>query len=277
MNGTFYSLTRPATCDGLAPAGPGRLRVRHQGQPLHHAHAQAARFEPPLANFFASGILRLGADAGPDPLAAAAAAAASIATARARFFAALPRDVAGAERWARRHDARTTGRAALTAPDGRSQPLRHALEIRHASWLGDEALALMRALRRRAGRRRHGRPPSAQRRADRDASPTCGCTARPQLYASRYERRSSRRGSQRIAAWARGGADVFVYFDNDARGHAPHDALRLREILAGGACAWRRRAAPRPRAPGKWRCPRRLIGGACACPRLRPRRDTRST
>ncbi|MPS75457.1 MAG: DUF72 domain-containing protein, partial [Microbacterium sp.] len=41
-----------------------------------------------------------------------------------------------------------------------------------------------------------------------------------------------------IRAWADGtGAadgrprDVFVYFDNDARGHAPHDALALRALV----------------------------------------------
>ena len=30
---------------------------------------------------------------------------------------------------------------------------------------------------------------------------------------------------------AREGRDVYVYFDNDARGHAPHDARRLAERL----------------------------------------------
>jgi uncharacterized protein YecE (DUF72 family) len=36
-----------------------------------------------------------------------------------------------------------------------------------------------------------------------------------------------------ISAWARGGRDVFCYFDNDAEGHAPHDAARLLEMVGG--------------------------------------------
>ena len=59
------------------------------------------------------------------------------------FLSALPEDVPAAERLARRHDARTTGRSALRAPDGRDRPLRYALEVRHASWLSDEALGLL--------------------------------------------------------------------------------------------------------------------------------------
>ena len=31
----------------------------------------------------------------------------------------------------------------------------------------------------------------------------------------------------RIRAWADQGLDVFVYFDNDVKVHAPYDALRL--------------------------------------------------
>jgi uncharacterized protein YecE (DUF72 family) len=30
-------------------------------------------------------------------------------------------------------------------------------------------------------------------------------------------------------AWAEQGMDVFVYFDNDVKGYAPHDAMALIE------------------------------------------------
>ena len=43
-----------------------------------------------------------------------------------------------------------------------------------------------------------------------------------------------------MTGWADGSAvpdgrprDVYVYFDNDARGHAPHDALALAKRLGG--------------------------------------------
>jgi uncharacterized protein YecE (DUF72 family) len=33
------------------------------------------------------------------------------------------------------------------------------------------------------------------------------------------------------SAWAVDGRDVYVYFDNDARGHAPHDARALAQLV----------------------------------------------
>ena len=43
VNGTFYSLTRPAACDAWRDGRARRVRVRGEGQPLHHAHAEAPR------------------------------------------------------------------------------------------------------------------------------------------------------------------------------------------------------------------------------------------
>jgi uncharacterized protein YecE (DUF72 family) len=51
------------------------------------------------------------------------------------------------------------------------------------------------------------------------------------LYASRYEDAELAMWADRAAGWASAGADVFVYFDNDAHGHAPRDALRLQEAV----------------------------------------------
>src|SRR5262245_24799190 len=101
-----------------------------------------SKFETPLANFCASGILRLGRMLGPILWQLPPQLGFDGDRVR-RFFEAVPRDVAAAERWARRHDRRTTGRAALRAPDGRELPLRHAVEVRHPSWLQDRALAAL--------------------------------------------------------------------------------------------------------------------------------------
>ena len=38
--------------------------------------------------------------------------------------------------------------------------------------------------------------------------------------------------AERIAGWAQQGRDVYCYFDNDDRGFAPENALRLKELLA---------------------------------------------
>jgi uncharacterized protein YecE (DUF72 family) len=48
-----------------------------------------------------------------------------------------------------------------------------------------------------------------------------------QLYVGRYGDDELERWAEKTAAWWREGRDVYVYFDNDARGHAPHDAQRL--------------------------------------------------
>lgn len=52
-----------------------------------------------------------------------------------------------------------------------------------------------------------------------------------QVYASRYADASLRRWAARIRRWRTDGHAVHVYFDNDAKGHAPYDALRLKDIL----------------------------------------------
>ncbi len=225
VNGTFYSLARPAVCDGWRRAVGPDFRFAIKGSRYITHMLRLGRFGAPLANFFASGILRLGRQLGPflwqlppslvfDPERAAP------------FLAALPRAVGEAERLARRHDARVTGRAALTAPDGRRRRLRHALEIRHPSWLEPAALGLL---------ERHGvalvaadtagRHPFAIRRtADFMYVRLHGST---DLYRSRYDDAELRTWSARIRRWLAAGTDVYVFFDNTDKRHAPDDARRL--------------------------------------------------
>jgi uncharacterized protein YecE (DUF72 family) len=230
VNGTFYSLTRPAACDAWRRQVPDDFVFAIKGSRYITHMLKLRRFEAPLANFFASGLLRLGPTLG--PILWQLPPQLPFDADRARdFFTALPRDIAGAERWARRHDERTTGRAALTAAGAaKTARLRHALEIRHTSWLGDAALALMRefdvALVAADTAGRH--PLTVERTASFAYVRLHGAT---QLYASQYGPAELAPWAKRIAAWARGGSDVFVYFDNDAHGHAPHDALRLRAML----------------------------------------------
>jgi uncharacterized protein YecE (DUF72 family) len=230
VNGTFYSLTRPSACETWRRQVPDGFLFAIKGSRYITHMLKLRRFEPALANFFASGILRLGAALG--PILWQLPPQLPFQRDRAReFFAALPRDLAGAQRWARRHEQRTTGRAALTAAGRARGPLRHAVEIRHPSWLADDALAVMRAFdvalvaADTAGRH----PLSVERTASFAYVRLHGAT---QLYASEYRAADLAPWVKRIAKWSRGGADVFVYFDNDARGHAPHDALRLRRMLA---------------------------------------------
>jgi uncharacterized protein YecE (DUF72 family) len=50
-------------------------------------------------------------------------------------------------------------------------------------------------------------------------------------YQGSYGDAALRAWAKRINAWAEQGLDVYCYFDNDDRGYAPQNALRLREIL----------------------------------------------
>ncbi len=55
------------------------------------------------------------------------------------------------------------------------------------------------------------------------------------LYTSGYAPASLDRWAERCLTWADEGQDVYVYFDNDVRGRAPHDALGLESRVTGQA------------------------------------------
>ena len=50
-------------------------------------------------------------------------------------------------------------------------------------------------------------------------------------YEGSYSGQRLRALADRVAAWRQQGLDCFVFFDNDAEGNAPHDALRLIRFL----------------------------------------------
>jgi uncharacterized protein YecE (DUF72 family) len=229
INGTFYALQRPELVRSWYDETPADFVFAIKGSRFITHMLKLRRFEKPLANFFASGLLRLGAALGPILWQVPPQLPYDDERVRA-FFEAVPRDVAAAERWARRHDQRTTGRSALRALEPRPGPIRHAVEVRHLSWLSDAALARLRELdvalvaADTAGKH----PLSLERTADFAYVRLHGSTA---LYASRYSDAELAEWADRIAAWAASGADTYVYFDNDAHGHAPHDARRLQAAL----------------------------------------------
>ena len=233
INGTFYSLTRPAIVTAWRRSVPDGFVFAVKGSRYITHMLKLRNFEHPLANFFASGLLLLGRSLGPILWQLPPQLPWDEARARA-FFDALPRDIAAAERWARRHDQRTTGRAALRAPDGRGDLIRHAIEIRHPSWLSDAALALLREMNIAlvAADTAGHHPLTLERTADFSYVRLHGATS---LYASRYSDRELDSWAALIERWTAAGDDVYVYFDNDAEGHAPHDALRLAARLGGAA------------------------------------------
>ena len=245
INGTHYSLKRPEAFAAWRDAVPADFVFAVKGSRFITHMLKLRGVETALANFFASGVLALGAKLGPflwqlparsvfDPERVAA------------FLSLLPRDTVAAAALAGRHDHRVAGRA-HTETD-RRRPLRHAIEVRHPSFLDPSFIRLL---------RRNG---VALVFADTGEWPYAeDLTAdfvyirlhgSEELYTSGYDAPALDRWAARVSAWAAGGApddavlvdraapsreggrDVCVYFDNDAKVRAPLDAGELRRRLA---------------------------------------------
>ena len=245
INGSFYALQTPARYARWYAQTPAGFLFSVKA-PRFITHMRKLRDpEKPLANFFASGLFCLREKLGPiiwqlpptlrfDPALIA------------DFLARLPHDTEAALTLAREHEARMAGRCQLAID--RRRPLRHALEVRHESFLDPAFVELLR-----------------QHRVALVIADTAGRWPRceditsdflylrlhgaEELYASGYSDAELELWSRRIHLWSQGGQppdaclisprqprrrrsrDIYCYFDNDARGCAPHDACRLRARL----------------------------------------------
>ncbi len=241
LNGSFYSLQRPTTYQRIVDATPADFVVAVKGGRFITHLKRLVNVETALANFFASGVLALGDQLGPllwqlprdlvfdgDTLAA--------------FFDKLPRTTAAAAELAARHDANVPEERALTRAPVESR-IRHALEVRHPSFGGQEATALL---------ERHD---VALVASDSPGTwPYLEATTsdfvyvrlhgHTELYASGYSSPSLDRWAEKALRWQSDGLDVHVYFDNDSRGRAPHDAVSLLGRL--GAPSERAMVSPAP-------------------------------
>jgi uncharacterized protein YecE (DUF72 family) len=227
INGSFYSLQRPSSYAAWRDAAPDDFVYAVKGGRFITHMKRLRDVEAPLANFFASGVLALGPKLGPvlwqlpERLEYDAALLAG-------FYDLLPRTTAEAAALAERHDGRLSGDRVLATTD-EDRPLRHVLEFRHRSFCADEAIAQMRehdigcVIADTAGRW----PEADVVTNDVVYVRLHGHT---ELYASGYSARLLDQWADRCRQWARS-AEVYVYFDNDAKGHAPHDALALQERL----------------------------------------------
>jgi uncharacterized protein YecE (DUF72 family) len=250
INGTFYGSQRPDSFARWADETPKGF-VFAVKAPRYITHTLRLRdAKTALANFLASGLLRLGPKLGPilwqlppsfrfDPERIEA------------FLALLPHDTEAAAAMARRHDDRFDGRA-WTRTDRRRR-LRHAIEIRHDSFLDP---AFIRLLRRYRVALVCADTVDWPRRMDLTADFVyCRLHGSEELYTSGYGYAALDRWADRVAAWAggreprdaerviekpgpkRARRDVFVYFDNDAKVRAPADAkglIRRVEARLGG-------------------------------------------
>ncbi|WP_308011067.1 DUF72 domain-containing protein [Streptomyces sp. AC495_CC817] len=234
INGSFYSLQRPESYRRWRDAVPEDFVFAVKGSRYVTHMLRLRQVETALANFFASGLLALGHRLGPvlwqlperlrfDPGTLSA------------FLRLLPTTTGEALALARRHDVRLEGREWLHVDE--DVPLRHALEPRSRTFGAPESLRLLQ-----------------QHRVSLVVADTAGrwplfdaltsdfvyvrLHGARKLYHSGYTREELGDWGELITAWADGrGAgdgrprDVYVYFDNDARGHAPHDAETLISLL----------------------------------------------
>ncbi len=246
INGSFYSLQTPTSYRRWHEQTPPGFVFAVKGSRFITHMKKLADVRVPLANFLASGILLLREKLGPI-LWQFPERFAFRPDRFADFLALLPRTTTAAAELAAEHDGRLEGRA-WTETDAQ-RPLRHALEVRHPSFLSPEFARLL---------REHG---VALVFADTAGlwpyaeELTAGFVymrlhGSQHLYASGYTDEELDWWAARIRAWGGGGAprdcvripgcpppgrlprDAYVYFDNDAKVHAPFDAMRLAERLA---------------------------------------------
>ena len=244
INGSFYSLQRPTSYRKWYEDTPPGFVFAVKGSRFITHMKKLKDADVALANFFASGVLRLGDKLGPilwqfperfafnpDRFAA--------------FLGVLPKTHADAAKIAENHDERLEGRA-WTGPETEGE-IRHAFEIRHPGFLDRAFIDLLRGhnaalvFADTAGRWPYAEDVTADFVYVR-------LHGAEQLYASGYTDEQLDWWAARIREWRRGcqpadatcvttdplarrGRDVYVYFDNDAKVHAPFDAIRLRERL----------------------------------------------
>jgi uncharacterized protein YecE (DUF72 family) len=246
INGSFYSLQTPESYAGwYAETPPGFMFAVKGGRFITHMRKLRA-VEEPLANFLASGLFNLREKLGPilwqfPP---------NLKYDRARlepFLDLLPHDTDAACRLARRRSAWMKGRTRLGIDATRE--VRHAIEVRHESFLNPTFIELLRAhaialvIAETAGRW----PLYEDLTADFVYIRLHGDQ---ELYRSAYSDGALEGWAHRIRKWSSGreprdarkivsaapptgkGRDVYCFFDNtDAKLRAPFDAQTLMEKL----------------------------------------------
>jgi uncharacterized protein YecE (DUF72 family) len=197
------------------------------------------------ANFFAQGMLALNEKLGPflwqfpptfrfEP------------TGMERFLSLLPRDTYEAVTLAKHHDARVKTAHVST---NRKRPLRHAVEVRHQSFLDAAFVPLLRKheVALVVSDSTEAWPLAEDLTADFVYLRLHGTESK---YSGAYADEALDLWATRIDAWRRGSQpadarriaphldpaerkhrDVYCYFDNDAKTHAPFDAQRLMQRL----------------------------------------------
>ncbi|MDQ2751210.1 MAG: DUF72 domain-containing protein [Actinomycetota bacterium] len=227
INGSFYSLQLPSSYRTWHDQTPEDFVFSVKGGRFITHMKKLRDPEVPLANFFASGVLALRAKLGPI-LWQLPPSLGFDADRLAAFFARLPRSTGEAAWLARHHDDRLKDRALIDTDEDR--PMRHSLEVRHNSYLTPAFTDLLRehhiavVVADTAGKW----PLIREVTADFVYVRLHGDQ---ELYTSGYSDEALDSWATLIRTWTADGRAGYVYFDNDAKVHAPFDARALADRL----------------------------------------------
>ena len=233
LNGTFYSLKSATVFERWAAESPaaGFVFAIKGGRFITH-NLKLRNCERALGNFFASGMLALGEKTGPF-LWQLPATYRFEAERMDSFMRTLPRDSIDGEAVARQHDHRLRRGALVNAAANVSY--RHAFEVRHPSYFCDEFYDILRShgiafvIADTAGKFAYAEEVTA----DFVYVRLHGSSA---LYASDYTDEELLEWTAKVKRWTSGPSpcDVYVYFDNDAKVHAPYNAMQLADNIGLG-------------------------------------------
>jgi len=247
INGSFYSLQRPSSYQAWYDATPEDFVFSVKGGRFITHMKKLRDVDEATANFFASGLLALKEKLGPILWQFPPNLGFELDRFE-RFFKLLPKDTEQAAHLAKKHNEKVKGRAYTKAHV--DQKMRYAVEIRHPSFLSESFIDLL---------RKHNMalvfadsagiwPYAEDVTADFVYLRLHGAE---QLYASGYTDTMLDWWASRIRLWQRGQnpcdhrcvssrlsksrkkRDAYIYFDNDAKVHAPFDAIRLAAKLRG--------------------------------------------
>ena len=230
INGSFYSLQRPSSYQRWHDETPDDFVFAVKGGRFITHMKRLRDIDAPLANFFASGVLALGRKLGP-VLWQLPENLPFDADVLDDFLGRLPRTTEEAAALAEHHDDRLSGDRVDTRVRT-AQPLRHAVEARSSTFATEQFFELLCdhdvgcVLADTAGRW----PVLDRRTSDLRYVRLHGDQ---ELYASGYTDAALDTWAERCRRWMADGEDVHVYFDNDAKGYAPHDAVALLARLSG--------------------------------------------
>ncbi len=245
LNGSFYALQKPDSYSAWYEATPKGFIFSIKGN-RYITHTKRLRdIDGPVANVLASGVFNLREKLGPflwqfppnfrfdhDLM--------------EHFLSLLPHDTEEGLERARQYEPRMKGKVALDVDKKRK--LRHAVEIRHDSFIDEAFIALLRKYKVALVMADTAREWPSYEDVCADFM-YLRLHGDKELYASGYTDAALDRLAQRIRAWSTGSQpadarlisskaapkrasrDVFCYFDNDIKVKAPFDAQRLIDKL----------------------------------------------